>query len=73
MSERAKFPSSWGVLEATWEDENLYVKVFNHGNEETLMYSGVPREVFDELQQAESKGGYFNRNIRNTYSYVGKS
>ena len=32
-------------------------------------YFAVPRAVFDRLIAAESKGIYFNRNIRNRFSY----
>lgn len=32
-------------------------------------YFGVPERVFQDLVQAESKGAYFNQNIRDRYPY----
>lgn len=32
-------------------------------------YFGVPRAVFEGLLAAESKGAYFNRNVRNRFPY----
>lgn len=34
---------------------------------ETYVYPGVPRQVFEELQVADSKGAYFSQNIRPVY------
>ena len=31
------------------------------------VYCDVPREVFEELKAAESKGRYVNRNVRGVY------
>jgi len=38
---------------------------FNTGS--VYQYHGVPREAFDSLMQAGSKGAYFNANIKNSY------
>ena len=35
----------------------------------TYVYSGVPEPVFDEFLLAESKGRYFNGEIRDTYPF----
>lgn len=35
-------------------------------------YYGVPQTVVDEFLLAESKGKYFNKNIRNQYTIVVK-
>ena len=32
------------------------------------VYREVPKEVFDELLNSDSKGSYFNRNIKNVYT-----
>ena len=32
-------------------------------------YFAVPQTVFEALAAAESKGAYFNRNVRNRFSY----
>lgn len=33
-------------------------------------YFGVPKEVHEGLMSAESKGRFFNREIRDSYEYV---
>ena len=33
------------------------------------LYFQVPRHYYEELLQAESKGVYFNRSIRNRFAY----
>lgn len=33
------------------------------------VYLGVPREVFDGLMAAESKGSYLNREVKSTYKF----
>ncbi len=43
------------TLEIQFQDGKIY------------QYLNVPREIYDELNAAESKGQYFNANIRNNY------
>ena len=33
-------------------------------------FSGVPREVYDGILVADSKGKYFHANIKNIYSFL---
>lgn len=33
-------------------------------------YLGVPEKIYEQLRRAESKGRYFNREIRDAYPYV---
>ena len=33
-------------------------------------YFGIPKQAFEELLRAESKGGYFNSCIRNRFAYA---
>jgi hypothetical protein len=33
------------------------------------VYDNVPSEVFEELKTANSKGAFFNREIRDRYSF----
>lgn len=70
-----EFPTSFGILEAEYDPRNeiLVVVVWNHGNPEVLGYTEVPPEAFDGLVKADSKGGYFNKHIRNIYPYMGKT
>lgn len=34
------------------------------------VYHGVPRNVFDELMLAPSKGSYLNRQVKNVYQWA---
>ena len=45
------------VLEIQFESGRIY------------QYFNVPEDVFDEMLKAESKGKYFNSNIRGKYTY----
>lgn len=47
-------------------DEELFI-TFNSGS--TYVYSEVPKEVFDSMMNAESKGKFFHANIKGKYSY----
>ncbi len=38
-------------------------------NGRTYVYDNVPSEVFEELKTANSKGAFFNREIRDRYSF----
>ncbi len=44
---------------------NLLEIIFNSGL--IYQYRGVPRDVFEGLKNAESKGRYFNENIRGEF------
>jgi hypothetical protein len=41
--------------------------IFNNGG--IYQYRGVPREVFEQLLRAESKGRFFQDNIRDEFEY----
>ena len=41
--------------------------IFNNGS--IYQYRGVPRDVYDEMLRAESKGRYFQDNIREEFDY----
>jgi hypothetical protein len=36
----------------------------------TYRYLDVPLEIYDELLDAESKGEFFNENIKNAFAYT---
>lgn len=51
-----------------YEDElNILEIIFNNGG--IYQYRGVPRQVYDELMAAESKGQYFTDNVRGEFEY----
>lgn len=50
------------------ETKQLHVRFLRSGA--TYVYDDVDEWVFDELRQSESKGKYFNREIRDVYSFT---
>jgi hypothetical protein len=49
------------------DDVNVLEIIFNTG--QIYQYRNVPREVFEQLLRAESKGSYFQNNIRDEFEY----
>jgi len=49
------------------EDKKILKVKFLNGGE--YKYSEVPKDVYEDLLNADSKGSFFYRNIRGTYSY----
>lgn len=43
------------------------------GHGSILNYGGVPKYIYEELINSNSKGGYFNENIRDVFTYLGES
>jgi hypothetical protein len=48
------------------DERQLYLR-FHHGD--IYRYFGFPPQLYDEFLVADSKGGYFARNIRNRFRY----
>ena len=57
---------SSNLSSAGYENGNLYITF--HGNR-TYVYFDVPEYVYTELLNAESKGKYHARFIKNSYRY----
>lgn len=57
------------VIHAIGYDDDVHVLeiIFNSG--QIYQYRNVPREVYEELMRAESKGNYFQNNIRDEFEY----
>lgn len=57
------------VIHAIGYEDDLHILeiIFNNGG--IYQYRNVPREVFDQLKRAESKGSYFHDNIRGEFEY----
>ena len=49
------------------DTRTLYVRFLSTGR--IYAYFNVDREVFEKLQRAESKGGYFNSMIRGAFPF----
>jgi hypothetical protein len=60
--------SSSNLCSIGYEADSQVLEVeFNGGR--LYQYSGVPGGEFDGLMSADSKGKYFNANIKNRYPY----
>ncbi len=57
------------VIHAIGYDPEIHLLelIFNDGR--IYQYRGVPPEVFEGIKNAESKGRYFNENIRGEFQY----
>lgn len=49
------------------DDVSILEIIFNNGS--IYQYRNVPREVFDQFMSADSKGNYFQDNIRDEFEY----
>ncbi len=49
------------------DDVNVLEVIFNNG--QIYQYRNVPREVFAQLMAADSKGRYFQENVRDEFEY----
>ena len=65
-----KFPVTSASLAAVGFDSATQTLEVEFQNERIYRYYGVPYAVFADLEQADSKGRFFNSQIRNRYPYV---
>lgn len=49
-----------------YQDDDLYIE---YQSGQTYKYSKVPRTLYENLLQAESKGKYLNTEIKNKFIY----
>jgi len=49
------------------DTQELYVQFLSGGS---YIYSDVPREIFDGLMNAPSKGSFLNREVKGIYQYA---
>ena len=57
------------VIHAVGYDPDISVLEIIFTDGRIYQYRGVPREVFEGLMRAESKGHYFQENIRGEFDY----
>lgn len=50
------------------EADNVMTVAFKNGS--TYTYQGVPQKTYQAFLDSESKGKYFNRNIRGQFDYL---
>lgn len=49
------------------DTQGLHVRFLSGGY---YIYSDVPREIFDDLMNAPSKGSFLNREVKNIYQFT---
>lgn len=57
------------TLGSASHDAQATVLELQFRNGAVYQYFGVPPRIYSDLLRADSKGGYFNRNIRGKYPY----
>lgn len=68
IMERTPVTSS-NLAEVGYDPASMTLEVlFHHGG--TYQYFDVPESEFQALMSADSKGEYFNANIKDVYRYV---
>jgi len=55
---------SW-IESVTYDEESSRMTI--HTKKDSFECSGVPIEVYNEFEQAPSKGKYFNNNVKGLY------
>ncbi len=49
------------------DTQELHVKFLSSGY---YIYQGVPRQIFDEMMMAQSKGSFLNREVKGVYQFT---
>ena len=57
------------TLRSAGHDARSTVLELQFRNGALYLYFGVPPSIYGDLLRADSKGGYFNQNIRGKYPY----
>ncbi len=75
-----KTPQSEMISDISYHDEyeelTVHIRPSSPMNprrsEVRLVYSNVPKKVFLDFKKAESKGGFFNREVKNVFPFLGQ-
>jgi hypothetical protein len=62
-----QFVDSTNVEAIGYDDATNELHIRFKSSPATYVYTGVPQQVFEELQLAESKGRYVDQNIKPVY------
>lgn len=78
MKTEVKQTASWAIERYSYDTETQILTLqmspmAGKNDGETLRYGGVPEDTFKQFDKAESKGGFFNKYIRNEYNFLGRS
>ena len=63
---------STSIKEVGYNPETQVLTVVFEKSGETYEYKGVPKDVYDALMAAESKGQYFAQNIKGKFEFTKK-
>ncbi len=69
---KIKTPGSWAIREIKYNEITEELTIHMEKGM-TIHYGNVPKKVFQDFEQAESKGKFYNSNIRNVYPYLGQT
>jgi hypothetical protein len=76
MVTKVKTHGSWAIQDVTYheihEELTIHMQEGTKGQGKKLVYSHVPKSVFEEFLKAESKGKFYNSRIRNSYPFLGE-
>ncbi len=61
--------NSSNIEQVAYDPTTATLLVHFHGGGQ-YSYAGVPQDVFDALLNSESKGKYFNKYIKTSYSHT---
>ena len=56
-------------IESFWYEDDSKMLHVRFRNESLYRYSEVPQDIFYNFMESESKGKYFNKNIRTSFKY----
>lgn len=64
-------PDSSFISGATYDanKRTLTIEMHNNDTKKQYQYNNVDKKMFEEFKKAESKGQFFNKNIKNYYDY----
>lgn len=69
MSVKMESVKSKQIKKIGWENTNMTLYIEFHRSNNTYMYYNVPEEIYNGIKTADSPGKYFQKNIRDIYSY----
>lgn len=70
-TDKFKSPESSFISSVSYDAKKQTLSVDMHSNnsKKQYQYNNVDREIFEKFKKSESKGRFFNNNIRSNYDY----
>lgn len=63
---KLRFTNDSFITEVNYDTDTKFMMI--HFKTDSYECAGVPREVYDAFEQADSKGKYFNANVKGKYN-----